>query len=117
MQGRTTGNGVSQKVLRYTILGFMAFHRAVEKHVQMNLSMKIDQGKHLFVFEFEGFEGDSQLMARSIFNKQRISELIKEETTLNFYLLRNLIQNYNGIFIPDNKSRTKIGFKILLYVD
>lgn len=108
-------NDVIKKVLRYSALCFLSFHKPVEGNTILKLTLELAQDNFLFTFEFEGFSGNSELMEKAIFNKHKFSDLINEENVLNFYLLRKLIQNYNGTFIPDFEHDTKKGFKIVLY--
>lgn len=108
-------NDVIKKVLRYSALCFLSFHKPVEGNTILKLTLELAQDNFLFTFEFEGFSGNSELMEKAIFNKHKFSDLINEENVLNFYLLRKLIQNYNGTFIPDFEHETKKGFKIVLY--
>lgn len=109
------GEDVVTKIIRYSVLCFLSFHKAVEDKTKLNLTLKLAQDNFLFTFEFEGFSGNSELMEKAIFNKHKFSDLINEENVLNYYLLRKLIQNYNGTFIPDFEHESKKGFKIALY--
>lgn len=109
------GEDVIKKTIRYSMLGFLSFHKAVDDKAKLKLTLKSAQDNFLFMFEFEGFSGNSILMEKAIFNKHKLSDLINEENVLNYYLLRKLIQNYNGTFIPDFEHETKKGFKIVLY--
>ena len=105
------------KMLRYSLLGFLSFHKAVDRHVKVVFTFNVDQDNFIFSFKFEGFTGNSTLFENAVFNKHKFSELINEENVLNFYLLRNLIQKYNGIFIPQFEHNYKKGFKIALEVN
>ncbi len=109
------GEDVITKIIRYSVLGFLSFHKAVDEKSKLKLTLKSAQDNFIFMFEFEGFSGNSILMEKAIFNKHKFSDLIVEENALNYYLLRKLIQNYNGTFISDFEHKIKKGFKIALY--
>ena len=108
---------VFQKVLRYSINGFLSLHKVQDKKVKMRIAFTSDPENFLFSFEFEGFSGQSDLFEKAIGIKQKFSKLINDESEINFYLLRNLIQNYKGIFIPQFEQKNKKGFKIALDVN
>lgn len=105
---------VFQKVLTYSLYGFLCVHKVESKRVKARLAFTSDPDNFLFSFEFEGFSGQSDLFEKAISIKQKFSKLINEESAINFYLLRNLIQNYKGIFIPQFEHDLKKGFKIAL---
>lgn len=109
------GKEVIKKVIRYSVLGFLSFHKIVDQTAKLKLTLQSAQDNFLFMFDFEGFSGNSKLMENAIFNKHKFSDLINEENVLNYYLLRKLIQNYNGTFIPDFENETTKGFNIALY--
>ena len=103
-------------IVKYSLLGFLSFHKAVGSHVNLVLTLNSDHDNFIVSFKFEGFIGDSYLFEKAVFNKHKLSELINEENVLNFYLLRNLIRKYNGIFISQFEHSYKKGFKIALEV-
>lgn len=109
------GKEVIKKVLRHSVLGFLSFHKAIDDKAKLKLTLESAHDNFLFRFEFEGFSGKSILMENAIFNKHKLSDLINEENVLNYYLLRKLIQNYNGTFTPDFEHETIKSFKIALY--
>jgi len=104
------------KILRHSLLGFLSFHKATGRHVKVMLILNSDKDNFIFSFNFEGFTGNSTLFEKAVFNKHKFSELINEENVLNFYLLRNLIQKHDGIFIPQFDYENKKGFKIALEI-
>ncbi len=109
------GKDVIKKVLRYAALGFLSVHKAVAHKTKLKLTLKLAPDNFSFKFEFEGFSGNSVLMEKAIFNKHKLSDLVNEENVLNFYLLRKLIQHYNGTFVPDFEDEINKGFIIALY--
>ena len=58
------------KVIRYSLLGFLSFHKTVYKKVAVKLNLNSDQNNILLSFNFEGFIGNSYLFEKANFNKQ-----------------------------------------------